>query len=73
MVNRQSFVNKLREKKYSFKTQQKRTYLWKKDGGTHRVFVPMKDLLDDEWVESQLRQMGCDEAEIKNFINSCHN
>jgi hypothetical protein len=73
MVNRQAFVNKLREKKYSFKGQQKRTYLWKKDGGTHRVFVPMKDLLDDEWVQSQLGQMGCSAEEIRLFIGSCKN
>jgi hypothetical protein len=73
MVNRQAFVNKLCEKKYSFKGQQKRTYLWKKDGGTHRVFVPMKDLLDDEWVQSQLGQMGCSAEEIRLFIGSRKN
>jgi hypothetical protein len=73
MVRRQAFINKLYEKKYSFKNQLKRTLLYKKDGGTHRVFVPLRDLLDDEFVESQLRQMGCDEKEIKTFIAQCQN
>lgn len=35
--------------------------------------VPIRDLLDVEWVESQLKQMGCSEEEIKVFISSCQN
>ena len=70
MVRRQSFVNKLRELKYSYKSQQKRTYLYRKAGGTHYVSVPMADLLEDEFVISTLRQAGCKDEEIRNFLAS---
>lgn len=73
MVSRQSFINKLREQNYTYKNQLKRTYMWKKKGGTHMVFVPMTEFLDDEWVQSQLGQMGCTAEEIKSFISMCHN
>ena len=35
MVRRDRFINKIRELKYSYKDQQKRTYLYRKTGGTH--------------------------------------
>ena len=70
MIRRESFINKLRELKYTYKAQQKRTYLWRKIGGTHFVSVPMADLLEDEYVASTLRQCGCKDPEIQAFIGS---
>lgn len=70
MVRRESFINKLRELKYSYKSQQKRTYLYRKVGGTHYLSVPMADLLEDEYVTSTLRQAGCKEEEIRSFLSS---
>ena len=49
MVSRQAFINKLRDLNYRYKNQQKRTQLWRHAGGTHRIFVPLCDLLDDEY------------------------
>ena len=68
MVRRDSFINKLRKLNYSYKSQQKRTYLYRKVGGTHYVSVPMADLLSDEFVTSSLRQAGCDDKEIRAFL-----
>ena len=69
MVRRESFINKIRELKYSYKSQQKRTYLYRKTGGTHYISVPMADLLEDEYVMSTLRQAGCNDNEIRAFLS----
>jgi hypothetical protein len=72
MVRRETFINKIRELNYTYKTQQKRTYLWRKSGGTHYISVPMADLLDDEFVSSSLRQAGVSEEEIRSFLTAAH-
>jgi hypothetical protein len=72
MVRREAFINKIRELNYTFKTQQKRTYLWRKIGGTHYISVPMADFLDDEFVTSSLRQAGVSEEEIRSFLACAH-
>ena len=71
MVRRENYVNKIRALGYTFKSQQKRTYLWRKTGGTHFIAVPMADLLEDEFVLSTLRQAGCKDDEIHTFIAAC--
>ncbi len=68
MVRRERYINKIRELNYSYKSQQKRTYLYRKVGGTHYISVPMADWLEDEFVRSSLRQAGCGDAEITAFI-----
>ena len=73
MVSRQSFINKIRELGYTYKSQQKRTYLWRKTGGTHYISVPMADLLEDEFVMSSLRQAGCRDEEISSFLTAAKN
>ena len=39
-------------------------------GGTHYIFVPTADLLEDEFVNSSLRQAGQRDDEIREFINT---
>jgi hypothetical protein len=68
VVSRTAFINKLRELNYTYKRPQKRTELWRKKGGTHCVLVPMRDLIEDETVISNLRQAGCSEDNIKAFM-----
>ena len=68
MVRREKFVNKIRSLGYTFKSQQKRTYLYRKAGGTHYIPVPKADLLEDEFVNSSLRQAGCSQDEIRAFL-----
>jgi hypothetical protein len=70
MVSRTAFINKIRELGYKYKNQQKRTYLYRKIGGTHRIFVPMCDLLEDDYVASVLRQVGLSKKDIDSFIGS---
>jgi hypothetical protein len=55
---------------YTYKSQQKRTYLWRKTGGTHYISVPMADFLEDEFVVSTLRQAGISDPEIQSFLGS---
>jgi hypothetical protein len=68
MVHKDAFINKIRELGYTYKSQQKRTQLWRKRGGTHRMFVPLCDLLEDDYVKCSLRQAGCPEPEIEAFL-----
>jgi hypothetical protein len=70
MVSRQAFINKIRELGYTYITQQKRTYLWRKRGTTEYISVPMRDLLEDEYVTSALRQKGVPQTEIDAFLAS---
>ena len=70
MVPRENFINKIRSLGYTFKSQQKRTYLWRKTGGTHYISVPMADKLEEEFVTSALRQAGLQDSEIRAFIAS---
>jgi hypothetical protein len=68
MVHREAFINKIRELRYTYKSQQLRTQLWRKRGGTHVMFVPLCDLLEDDWVTGVLRQAGIPDPEIRSFI-----
>jgi hypothetical protein len=68
MVRRESFINKIREIGYSYKNQQLRTQLWRKRGSTHRMFVPLTDKLEDDYVTGALRQAGVSDADIKSFL-----
>lgn len=70
MVRREAFINKIRELDYYFKSQQKRTHLYRKKGGTHYISVPMTDLLEDVYVISALRQSGISDSEIRSFLAS---
>ena len=69
MVPRQSFINKIRSLDYTYKSQQKRTYLWRKIGGTHYISGPRVELFEDEFVKSALRQAGVSEQDIQSFLS----
>ena len=70
MVRREIFINKIRLLKYSYKSTQKRTYLYRKTNGTHYISVPMADLLEEEYVETTLKQAGCSADEIRSFLSA---
>jgi hypothetical protein len=70
MVRRECFINKIRELGYSYKSQQLRTQLWRKKGSTKRMFVPLANLLEDDYVIGALRQADLIEAEIRSFLAS---
>jgi len=68
MVRRETFINKIRQLGYSYKGQQKRTYLYRKSGTIEYISVPMRDLMEDETVRIALRQKGISEEEIESFL-----
>lgn len=70
MIRRQVFLNKIETLGYYYKSQQKRTYLYRRRGGTHYISVPTADLLEDEFIRSALQQAGLIDSEIRSFIVS---
>lgn len=70
MIRRQTYINKIRELGYTYKTHRKRTQLWRKVGGTHFIPVPKCDLLELSFVKSTLRQASLTAKEIESFIAS---
>jgi len=70
MIRRETFVNKTRSLNYYYKSKQKRTYLYRKKGGTHFISVPMADWLEDEFVINALRQAGLSLSEAQSFLAS---
>jgi hypothetical protein len=71
MATREQAINKLKERGYRFKRDAWRVTIFKKEGGTHRVEVPKRDILSDEWVRSAFRQAGMTAEEITEFIRCC--
>ena len=70
MIPREKFINKLRELGYTFKRDCDRTYLWRR--GVHRVFVPKKSTVSEEWARQTLRQCGVSDAEIDKFVRAAN-
>ena len=68
MIRRQQFIAKIRSLGYAYKSTQKRTYLYRRVGGTHYMSVPMRDQLTETYVRSALHQAGCSDNEIQMFI-----
>ncbi len=71
MVSRNQFINKISELGYSYKTETKRSQLFRKAGTTHYVWVPKSSQVEDGLVRNALRQAGCDDGEIDGFMKSC--
>lgn len=70
MIRRETFLNKLHAIGYTYISQQKRTQMYRKRGGTHCIFVRIRDLLEEEFVASSLNQAGLTQKEIEEFIHS---
>lgn len=70
MIRREAFINKIRELNYHYKSQQLRTQLWKQRGSTSRMFVPLANLLEDDYVTGALRQAGVPDPDIRSFLAS---
>ena len=68
MIPRERFCNKIRELDYSFQRQADRVMIWKQKGSTNRIFIPRKDMLDDDFVRNALKQAGLGSPEIENFV-----
>jgi hypothetical protein len=71
MATRDQVINKLKEAGYAFKRDAWRVGIFKKVGGTHRIEVPKRDILSEEWVRSAFRQAGMPKEEIDEFLRHC--
>ncbi len=71
-IPRQQFIKSLRELGYKFDHQAKRTFVYRKIGGTHHVAVPQQELLDERNIHSILRQCGCTDSKIREIMESLH-
>jgi hypothetical protein len=69
MILKSAFIKKIRELGYRHRSQQARTHLYRRDGGTHCIFVREKDLLTDDFVKGALGQAGLSCDEIKDFMD----
>lgn len=69
MIPRQRFIARIRSLGYAYKSTQKRTYLYRKVGGTHCLSVPIRDRLSETYVRSALAQAGCSESDIRAFLD----
>ncbi len=72
MIPRQRFIARIRSLGYAYKSTQKRTYLYRKAGGTHYISVPMRDRLSETYVRSALAQAGCSESDIRAFLDDAN-
>lgn len=68
MSFKQHFINKLRELGYNYVGPTAKTEIWRRPQNTHRVMVPKTKDLSDAYVISTLRQCGCTDAEIADFL-----
>jgi hypothetical protein len=68
MVHRDTFLNKINELGYRYKSECAHTQLFKKKGSTHFIFVRTTQLLEDDYVTGVLRQAGVPEKEVRAFI-----
>lgn len=68
VISKRHFVNKLKELGYVFKEQLHYQERYRLKGGTHIIHVPRRNLLDETYVRSALRQAGQTRDQIEQFI-----
>lgn len=67
-ILRDTFINKIRELNYHYKSEQLRTHLYRRAGTTDVMFVPKKNHLNEDWVKGALRDAGLQDKEIREFL-----
>ena len=70
MIARTRFVSILRDLGYPFRERTKRTEIYRKLGGTHRIFLTTHKLLAEDYCRHILRQCGLTEEKIDEFIRA---
>ena len=68
LVTRAALIGKLRELGFKFARQAHQVDLWRAPEGAKRLSVPRKKKLSVPVVTSVLRQAGCSDGEIIDFI-----
>ena len=67
-VKKRQLINCLRRHDYTFKRQGNRREIWKKRGGTTRVFVPRSTSIDSREAMVVLKQAGLSRQQIEEFL-----
>ncbi len=70
MIPCDALINRLRDLGYEFKRQADRVMIYKKSGGTTRIAVRRRDMLDVSYVRSLLKQAGLAETDIDTFVSA---
>lgn len=70
MIPRERFCNKLNSLDYTFQRQADRVMIYRRPRDQHRVSVPRKKLLDEDYVRTQLSLCGLTADEIETFIGA---
>ena len=68
MIPRDQLIARLRQAHYTFVARQKRTELWRQQGGVQRVNVPLRDCFLPEEAGVILRQAGLTQAQVEGFL-----
>lgn len=72
MISRNRLIAKLRELGYVCTKEKKRLHLYRKPGVTHRIPVPKRNHFDESTIRSILKQAGCVEKEIEEFLKEAN-
>ncbi len=68
MISKRHFVKKLQHLGYEFKEQLHFQDRYRLAGRTHVIHVPRKNLLEEDYVCSTLKQAGQTKDEIEQFL-----
>ena len=68
MISRGRFVNLLRTPGYSYHDRTKRTEIYRKTGGVHRVFLTLRQNLSESYASSILLQCGLTPSQVQERI-----
>jgi hypothetical protein len=68
VITRTQYINKLRELGYAFSRKAKKVEVYRRSTDYHRVMIPMSKKFSDTEVGNQLRQCGCSDEDIREFL-----
>jgi hypothetical protein len=70
MIRRERLINKLADLNYRWSCKFRNVEEYKQVGSTNRAYLPLHDLLEDDFVFEQLCRAGVEEEEARAFVGS---
>ena len=70
MFKQRQLIKSVRELGYEHKGQTDRSVVYKARGGTHRIFIPRKQMVAESYVRSLLKQIGLNGNEIEERVKA---
>ena len=68
MISRNQLIARLRQANFTYVNRQKRTELWRQQGGVQRVAVPLHDCFLETEAAAILAQAGLARPQIERFL-----